>query len=260
MAKTETPDVIPTEEAVVIEPGQSIQAGINAADPFDAALGDATGTDTQAMAPYIEPEPPTMSSSALSMEPELDADEIQLPRLRLAQGLTQEVSEGTAKSGQWLLTGEEPLDSVTVVPLMMGRYRVARDPQDTEGRIIICQSDDARVGVGTPGGNCATCPLKEFSQDPRTGRSVKPACSMTYRYLGWSVEHQVLVELHFSKTATAAAKFINTFVSTKRLGNFAIELKSKAQTSNNRTFYVPVVKLSQVDADELATARAAVTG
>lgn len=258
-AKTE-PTIEP--EVIVVSEGQSIEAAIQAAEvvnPFDAALaGDGPVPDDRAPALYEE-ELPAMSTSSLSMEPDLDASEVALPRLRLAQGLTQEVNEGTAKAGQWVLTGEEPLDTVTVIPLMMGRNRVARDPEDKEGRVILCSSDDARTGVGTPGGSCAACSLKDFQQDARTGRSAKPACSLTYRYLAWSVDHQALLEVHFSKTATHAAKFINTFVLTKKLGRFAIQLGSKSTTSNNRTFYVPAVKLVQVDAGEFETARAAVS-
>ena len=266
---------IVTPSAIIVEPNQSIQGAINStpgaaemANPFDAALGDVPTSDLpaeaaaeMALSRYEEDLPPTNMTS-LSMEPDLDASEVALPRLRLAQGLTQEVNEGTAKAGQWVLTGEDPLDAVTVIPLMMGRSRVARDPEDKEGRTILCSSDDARTGVGQNpvNGNCAVCPLKDFQQDPRTGRSVKPACSLTYRYLVWSIDHGALLEVHFSKTATHAAKYINTFVSTKKLGRFAIQLSSKSTTSNNRTFYVPAVKLVQVDAGEFDVARAAVAG
>ena len=59
------------------------------------------------------------------------ADDVYIPRLRIAQGLTKEVQEGTARPGQFLVTGFAPEEeSVNLVPVGFTRMREYRDPDD----------------------------------------------------------------------------------------------------------------------------------
>lgn len=43
-----------------------------------------------------------------------------------------------------------------------GEFKGSEPPQ--------CSSQDNRVGIGDPGGDCATCPLAQFGSDPKAGR------------------------------------------------------------------------------------------
>ena len=94
---------------------------------------------------------------AIYREEEFSAVDLLLPRIRLAQGLTPEVQDGTAKPGQILLTGYDPVEEVVFIPMGMRRRRVLRD--EDERTAILCSSDDGKNGQGVPGGACQLCPL-----------------------------------------------------------------------------------------------------
>ena len=74
--------------------------------------------------------------------------------LRQSQGTTQEVQNGVARPGEWILSGFEGTDSPVIVPLMFARARELRannlplnDPRYVQDNtVILCQSTDGRVG------------------------------------------------------------------------------------------------------------------
>jgi len=243
MAKSDTVTA-PAEESVVVVPeGYSVAKAINAATPFEAAL-DGEVIEGDEVAATIEDNSVPTGLGGLTSEPEFDRDEISLPRLRMAQGLTPEVQAGTARPGQWVLTGSDALDQVTFIPMMMGRDFVHRDED----------------GVATP---CydARCPKKEWTQDPRTGKRKGPECIKIFRYLGYSIDHGVTLEVHFSKTSEFVGKEINTHIATKGMGKFALVLGSTTRQGPRGPFNVPTIKLATgVPVTEFDAARALVSG
>lgn len=221
------------------------------------ATMDAVDDESEAMVPAGDGDVTTTMGPRYSADVNFSASDVNLPRLRLGQQMTPEVSEGDAKAGQWLLTGEDPHDKVIFVPLAHGAGRVCQ-----EDDVIVCRSDDAQIGVGdygkgskkNPTGQCARCPMSQWTKD-RKQKSVPPPCTFYYSYLGWSHTHQTLAQFDAKKTAINAGKMINSFaMKFKAFGGFAVELTSLAIKGGLGTYYQPVVKLAKVDKKVLAEA------
>lgn len=175
--------------------------------------------------------PATQFSNEIAFE----QGETAFPLLRLAQGLTKEVQNGSAALGEWVLTGYEALDSVTVIPTAIARTRVRRNPRNNSE--ILCQSPDAVKGIGEPGVECVTCPFADWTEDAR-GNRYPPECAFTWNYLAWSVDHQTLVQLMLRKTQIPVSRVLNTMVQTKGFGNFAVTLGSLAQKNAKGQYYI----------------------
>jgi hypothetical protein len=172
----------------------------------------------------------------------LDSEDAYLPRLRLAQGLTPEVQEGTARPGQWIVTGFEPQDSVTVIPIRAAKTRSRFD----EDGGILCYSPDGRTGQGDPGGSCDTCPLRNWTT-LEDGTRVPPECDAQYRYIVYILELDAYAVFVCKRTALNAAKLINTVLLARGLGKAAFRLAAAAQKSRRGSYFVPSVAPVQLD-------------
>jgi len=181
-----------------------------------------------------------------------DSDDIVIPRIRLAQGLTAEVQDGTAKPGQWLLTGYQPADELTVVPLMFSRQRALRD----DAGAVLCKSSDSLRGLGEPGGDCAHCPMNQWA-DGDKGARIPPVCVFSYVYIVYVVEFQTLGLLEFRRTNITAGKTLNTIAAQRDLGNFAVKIKSSKQQGKRGTFYQTIIQPLPADQEVLNAAKAA---
>jgi hypothetical protein len=204
-----------------------------------------------------EVEETAVSKNALSVysdKPLLDGTDLFIPRLRLAQGLTQEVQNGEAKPGQWLILGTEPAAEVTVVPVLMTRRRELRDP-DT--RTTVCRSGDAITGVGNPGGDCATCPMSMWVKSTKKGgKNSAPPCSFLYSYMVYIVEAKTMAILEFSRTSILTGKMLNTMIMQKGIGAFAVRLGAVSKQGPKGTFYSPTISATNVKVEELKRALA----
>ena len=84
----------------------------------------------------------------------------------------------TGGGTQWqtqTLKGEEHVDALYGVPIMFKDVRLHWEKSYEEtggGEPPTCKTinDEASVGVGTPGGNCAVCPMNQWNEDSPTGR------------------------------------------------------------------------------------------
>jgi hypothetical protein len=218
---------------------------------IDDALETEGGVEETALARVEEA---TVALGAFSSRADFSPEDVFIPNLRLAQGLSAEVQDGSAKPGEWLVTGFEPVDEVTVVPLMFGKARELRDEDDRS--VILCRSNDSIVGIGNPGGTCVDCPLSQWGEK-RDGTRVPPKCNFQYKYLVYSVEHETLATLSFSKTALRAGKVMNTSVAKFGLANIVILLKSESKKGPNGTFHSPTVVPQKADPKVLDVARSA---
>lgn len=183
--------------------------------------------------------------------PHFNPDEIGLPRLRLAQGLTAEVVNQQAHSGQWVLTGYEAQDTVRIVPLMFSRARALRDRELK----VLCQSADAKLGVGEPGGSCEQCPKAKWTEAVAGGKNQPPKnnppeCDLIYSYMCWSFTHETLIAVEFKKTSINVGKTLNTLIATKGLGNFAVVLSSSKQQNPRGSFFVAQAVMSPLSPEE----------
>ena len=186
-----------------------------------------------------------------SRQAEMTPDDVYIPNLRLAQGLTPEVQSGEARPGQWLIVGFDPVPEVTVVPVAFFKRRELRDDATRE---VKCKSMDSINGVGDPGGVCEVCPMSQWTGTDETGRK-PPACSFSYEYVVFSDTHRCLATLKFAKTALRAGKVLNTVIAQGGLGNIAVRLKADAKQTQRGSFFSPQVVPAKVEAGVLEEAR-----
>lgn len=195
--------------------------------------------------------------------PKFKPGDLVYPRLRIAQPTTPEVAQNRAKGGQFVMTGHEPQDMVTLIPLMFASARELRPKGQLKK--VLCQSKDALVGVPVIppgpgdqyGGNCEACPKSHWSgpQGNRTG----PPCNLIYSYICWSVQHGQIIVIEFKNTSRGAGNFLNVNFDSRGSGNFAVNMSTQQQTnSNQQTYYVPVVTFAKVDDEVFARARSAI--
>ena len=170
------------------------------------------------------------------------SDDVYIPRLRLAQGLTKEVQEGTARPGQFLVTGFAPEENVNLVPVGFARMREHRDPDD--GRILMCFSKDGILGAGDPGGDCNDCPLNKWTENPeKPGKNLPPVCKFSYGYLFYSEQHDTIVSFKFKGMAINIGKQLNTIVNHHGLRKVAVQMKSESRTGKAGSYFVPGVSV-----------------
>lgn len=179
------------------------------------------------------------TSIALFAKPlALTADDIVIPRLRLAQGLTQEVQDGNARPGDFLLSGATPRTEVTCTVLAIAKFR--RLTEDGSGDIL-CRSEDGLVGVGDPGGNCDDCPLSKWvNATDGSRKNTPPKCQFGYKYL-LEVDGYGQCVFEMKRTAIPAAKALNAMVVRNGYGNTRVMIKAQKGTGTRGTYYTPII-------------------
>lgn len=198
---------------------------------------------------------PKSAMTSYSNSPVIDTSDVFIPKLRLAQALTAEVTNGTAKSGQWVVSGEDPMVKPVIVPLLMNRRRELRDSDDN--RQVMCRSFDSLKGVGSPGGDCSTCPMAKWTEGKKGKGNLPPQCNFIYSYVVYVIDIDQVVILEFSRTSIAAGKMLNTVILQKGLGNFAVQLSSaSSKNARGQTFYAPVINGAKVTDKVMAVAKA----
>jgi len=197
-------------------------------------------------------QPTTLGAFRGAGDVAFDSSDLVFPRIRLAQAMTAEVVEGTAKAGQYVLSGMEPLDAITVVPGMFTRRRMLV-MQDTD---VLCRSNDAVTGVGNPGGSCELCPFSHWTGSQETKDRKPPACTFMYSYIVFVAEWETIGILDFKKTSISAGKVVNTLAARFGLGQFGFQLRAVSQTNaNKQKYYVMSAVPAKVAPEVLSTAK-----
>lgn len=227
--------------------------------PFDQMIDASDEAPSTELAPIGDDEVAIVATTKqYSNKPEFDNDDLSFPRLRLAQGLTPEVQNGDAKPGQWVMTGQDAQSKVQFVPLGYTKARILKSQGQGGNRETLCQSPDGITGYGTPGGACKVCPLANWRQNPDDPKkNLPPVCNLVYSYIGYSSTHDMLCSLDFTRMSEGAAKWLNTLIKARGIGNFSIELASAQQKNSKGIFYTPEIKYAQTDPSLLALARSA---
>lgn len=192
-----------------------------------------------------------LASRRYDSNPTFERNEVNVPRLKLGQPITKEVVDGNATAGQWILPGYPSQDEIVVVPLAMSRARELRDGEQK----LLCSSPDAKIGKGIPGGECAKCPMAEWTPRPGGGVNLPPQCDFIYSYVVYIPEHQTMALLDFRKTTINIAKFINTVAQGKRFKNFGIRLRSDKTTKGRNSWFSPLASQAPIDEQDLEIAR-----
>lgn len=229
--------------------------------PFDEMTGGETAlvpagqVDVEMREEGGQPETEvSISGRSYATAADFSSDEVAVPRLRLAQGLTQEVQNQMAHPGQWVLTGYDAEDEVRIAPVMFSRARALRDKELN----VLCSSKDAKTGTGDPGGSCESCPMAKWTEAVSTGKNQPPKndpprCDLIYSYLCWSFTHETLIAVEFKKTSINVGKTLNTLIATKGLGNFAVRLSSSRQQNSRGSFFVAQVVNSPMTDEDHST-------
>lgn len=180
------------------------------------------------------------TSIALFAKPlALTADDIVIPRLRLAQGLTQEVQDGNARPGEFLLSGAAPRPDVTATVMAIAKFR-RLTTSDGQGDIL-CRSEDGVVGVGDPGGDCESCPLSKWvNATDGSRKNTPPACQFGYKYL-LDVDGYGQVVFEMKRTAIPAAKALNAMVVRNGYGSTRVQIKAQKGSGTRGTYYTPII-------------------
>ncbi len=169
----------------------------------------------------------------------LTADDVTIPRLRLAQGLTKEVQDGNAKPGEFLLSGAAPRHEVTATVLAIAKFRRLTNGDDGS---VLCRSEDGYLGVGDPGGDCESCPLSKWINAPEGSgkKNTPPQCQFGYRYLLDVADYGQCV-FEMKRTSIPAAKALNAMVIRFGYGKTRVTIKAQKGTGSRGTYYTPVV-------------------
>jgi hypothetical protein len=169
-----------------------------------------------------------------SSNPEFNPSDITPPVLKLLQGLSAEVQDGSGKPGQLTLSGYDPQDELTLVPVSFARRRELRD---VDTGAILCQSFDGEVGVGDPGGECATCPLNKWTEE--NGHRRPPQCQFMYSYIMYIVEYHAGAILNFKRTALPIGRSLNSIMARRGFGNVAVKISGKSKQGKRGSYFIP---------------------
>lgn len=241
----EEPVAVEDEEEENLLPESPVQFNqLPGADDLDDEVSETALATTDDYSSGVTRSSAGGSAMRFDSNPDFEQSEIDIPRLRLIQGISNEVSEGIAKPGQWVLPGHPAMDAVTFIPAGMMRNRELRNKE----RMVQCASSDAMIGKGNPGGACSTCPMAEWvPRNDGSGKNFPPPCSLIYVYLGYVPEVDELCVVKFQKTQIDAAKWFNSMATTRGgFGRFGVTLESLKKQGNGATYFVPKTSLAQV--------------
>lgn len=216
----------------------------------DTNFDKMVGNDQETEIVPVEESQASVQLANFSNSVNFGSEDLVIPRIKLAQQMTAEVVEGSAKFGQWILTGYDAADELTVVPLLFARNRTLRD----DAGVILCRSNDGLYGEGDPGGECAKCPMTQWRENA-SGANFPPPCVFSYNYICYVVEYGAMGMLEFKRTSLNAGKTVNTIAAQRGIGNFALKLRSAQSKSKKGTYASPVVQPIVVDPEVLATAK-----
>lgn len=179
----------------------------------------------------------------------LDLSKLQIGSLRLAQGMTAEVTERKASIGQFVLTNFPAYDEVTVVPLGAMDIRTYKpDPK----KPAQCHAPTGDFGFGNPGGVCANCPLSHWGEyNEVTGKSAPPPCKEGVIVRFYSITHRCMVDFQFLAGERSKGGFIQQQAMSFGWSNFALKLTSVPKSNNRGSWYVPQIQmLDEVPEDQ----------
>lgn len=212
----------------------------------------------------MQPYKPQESQITFGQE-HLDATDFIPPRVKVVQAMSQEAVDGKAKVGDFFntLTGENYGAVLKFIPLTTFKNRVLivrpekRDdindaltaaglPASVEGDGLQCRSLDMVQGTGTPGMECAVCPLAEWR-----GAKLPPLCSESYNITAMN-ELGDLIILSFSKSAAKTGKKLISTMRMRREKPWTnvFELSTHTEKNDRGTFAVPDFKQTPERTDD----------
>jgi len=148
----------------------------------------------------------------------IDNEMLIIPRIKLVQGLSVEVSEGICAPGALVNSITKDIlaakgESLEIVPLMISRSRLKFQSMD-DGGGLLCRSNDGFEGIGDPGGNCLTCPARNWGAD-KTPPECTEILNVAVMPLGEFIGTPLI--LSFGKTSFNVGKMFINMMATKKV-------------------------------------------
>ena len=146
-----------------------------------------------------------------------------------------------------------------IVPLRQGRFRIMNNPDKEFGQNeIVCASSDSLTGYVSfesdyqhkdkAGGECAKCPFKEFTKDPKTGRRQAPLCTFNRTFANYLPEHDLVGQLTFRRTSAPAGEDIISIIQqTKEFGHDGFRMILRFIRRGAYSYYVPAARRINID-------------
>ena len=181
-----------------------------------------------------------------------DLSKMTIPRLRLAQGMTSEVTDRKAQIGQFVLTGFPAKDDVVLVPLGAVNIRsYAPNPKEAPqchapGPVLVPGRGFTLHGIGDPGIVCDDCPLGKWGpKNEKTGRGTPPPCKEGVALRAYSITHRTLVDFQFMGRSQSKGTFIQSQLIAWGEGQFAVRVSSTATKNDRGQWYEPEVEMME---------------
>jgi hypothetical protein len=240
-------------------PWEAAARGVETAEvaPIDFAdavqAGEATAlnaSEQSAIVPIGENEV-AASARVYSEFLDFDVEDMSIPRLRIASGQSQEVTDRKALPGQFLFPDAQAVDELEIVIIATNQFRRYQIEAPGGNRVELCKSHDARIGIGQPGGVCARCPLSQWGErNSVTGKSEQPPCSEGWSYQIYSLTHESMAVWDLIRTGIPAARKINMSLKMRKYRNFVVRVTSEQRTGPSGKYYVPVVETRPITREE----------
>jgi hypothetical protein len=169
----------------------------------------------------------------------VDVTDMKLPKIRLLQSNSLEVTKGGMKAGQFYNTvTKKAVDKMTVILLALGKSRVMWPEKFKRGDEPLCRSfDNVKSFDGTK--LCAKCPYADWDKAKEEGKN-KPDCNMSYVWMGIDLANRTLFRQTMGGMSVGPTKdFINQ-IAPNRLPAFVYhtEISSKQEENENGVFHV----------------------
>lgn len=170
-----------------------------------------------------------------------DADDLIIPRIKVAQALTPEVKDKKVDIGDIFnsLTMEVLTDK-NFIPICKFNNHIYWRPRN-EGGGIVCRAADGKVGTWEDGSvkYCNQCRKCEFD-NTKQGRDAIPVCTKYINFLGFFEGEYMPIILSFSKTNMQEGKKMYSMakVARQNIWNFKYQLKSIERHKGGNDWFV----------------------
>ena len=187
----------------------------------------------------------------------LGREDIVMPKIKLLQATSMEVSSGKAKPGQFFnLTTDEVLDTVDdIVLLCLGHSRIKFQQPFKRGAQPLCRSFDGICS--TDGVVCKTC--KDCDWNSLEEGQTKPACNMGYTWLAVKYDENGNFGVPFRFIVSGAGvselkKFITTLSTTGYPPFiFRAQISSEQKTSDQGVYFIPKFAFKKTESGDILT-------
>lgn len=166
------------------------------------------------------------------------AEDLTMPKVRLLQSNSVEVTKGGMKAGQFYNTVDKTAsDTLPCTLLSMGKSRVMWPDKFKRGDDPLCRSYDNEYSFDGEK-TCVNCAYSDWDKAKAEGKN-KPDCNMSYVWLGATTAGTPFRMTMGGMSVKPTKDFINK-IAPKRLPAFAykVVLSSTQEENENGIFYV----------------------